>query len=266
MAELSDSKFFNQLKNLLEEKSDQYNTSEFIREDPISIPHQLSKKEDIEIVAYIVATISWGNRKSIIKNGEKLLDIMGYQPLDFTLNASSKDLKSLEFVHRTFNADDLKFFIQTFKKLYTDKGGLEEAFGGLKFKGDLKNRIIHFREILLSYQHEKRTEKHISSPISNSACKRINMFLRWMVRSDKRKVDFGIWKSVKPSELMLPLDVHTGRVARELELLSRTQNDWTALEELMQVLRKFDAADPVKYDFALFGIGAYEMKDKILTR
>lgn len=266
MAELSDSKFFNQLKNLLEEKSDQYNTPEFIREDPISIPHQLSKKEDIEIIAYIVATISWGNRKSIIKNGEKLLDIMGYQPHDFVLNASSKDLKSLKFVHRTFNAEDLKFFIQTFKKIYTEKDGLESAFGGLKFKGDLKNRIIHFRENLLSHQHEKRTEKHISSPLTNSACKRINMFLRWMVRSDKRNVDFGIWKSIKPAELMLPLDVHTGRVARELGLLKRTQNDWTALEELMQELRKFDAADPVKYDFALFGIGAYEMKDKMLTR
>ncbi|MBK9190941.1 MAG: TIGR02757 family protein [Crocinitomicaceae bacterium] len=263
---LSDSKFLTEIKNLLEEKSDQYNTADFIIEDPISIPHQLTKKEDIEIIAFIVATISWGNRKSIIKNGEKLLDIMGYQPLDFTLNASAKDLKSLQFVHRTFNADDLQFFMRAFKKMYTEKGGLESAFGGLKFKGDLKERIICFRENMLQIKHEKRSEKHISSPLSNSACKRINMFLRWMVRSDKRNVDFGIWKSIKPFELMLPLDVHTGRVARELGILQRTQNDWTALEELMQVLRKFDKNDPVKYDFALFGIGAYEMKDKSLPR
>ncbi|MBL7899906.1 MAG: TIGR02757 family protein [Crocinitomicaceae bacterium] len=263
---LSDSKFLKEVKILLEEKSDQYNTAEFIREDPVSIPHQLCIKEDIEIIAFIVATISWGNRKSIIKNGEKLLDIMGYQPLDFILNASRTDLKSLHFVHRTFNADDLQFFIRAFKKMYAEQGGLESAFGGLKFKGDLKERIIYFREKMLQTKHEKRTEKHISSPLSNSACKRINMFLRWMVRNDKRHVDFGIWKTIKPAELMLPLDVHTGRVARELGILKRTQNDWTALEELMQVLRKFDSTDPVKYDFALFGIGAYEMKDKSLTR
>jgi len=257
---LSDQKKFRELKNLLEEKSDQYNTPEFIANDPISIPHLFSKKEDIEIIGFIVATISWGNRKSIIKNGEQLIHIMGHQPFEYVLHASKKDLQDLKFVHRTFNSDDLRFFIQAFKNCYSKSGGLEMAFGDKSSGLNLKERIVLFRENMFNTKHDKRSEKHISSPLTDSACKRINMFLRWMVRSDKRRVDFGIWKNIQPSELMLPLDVHTGRVARELGLLHRTQNDWKALEELMTVLRKMDKLDPVKYDYALFGIGVNELK------
>lgn len=260
MAKSSEEKQWAVLKNLLDEKADQYNTPEFIPADPISIPHQFSSKEDIEIIAFIMATISWGNRSSILKSGEKLIRIMGHEPHAFVLNASKGDLNDLNFVHRTFNANDLRFLLGAMKRLYKGKTGLEGAFGGIDFDGNIRERIVHFRSTLLKTPHEKRSEKHLSSPLSNSACKRINMYLRWMVRSDKRKVDFGIWKSIPMNQLYLPLDVHTGRVARDLGLLKRTQDDWTALEELMCCLRQFDPADPVKYDFALFGIGVNEYR------
>jgi uncharacterized protein (TIGR02757 family) len=256
MGKLSD------LKLLLDEKADLYNTPEFITSDPISIPHRFSKKEDIEITAFIIASIAWGNRAVILKSGENLLNIMGHQPYEFVQHASSKDLRDLRFVHRTFNSQDLSFFIRSMRNLYKKKAGFEGAFGGAHFKGDVKERLVYFRDKFLETDHEKRSEKHISSPLSNSACKRINMFLRWMVRNDKRKVDFGIWKSISTSELYLPLDVHTGRIARELGILKRTQDDWKALEELMAVLRKFDPKDPVRYDFALFGIGVNEFRKK----
>ncbi|MBI3135324.1 MAG: TIGR02757 family protein [Bacteroidetes bacterium] len=258
MARSSDSGKWAELKLLLDEKADQYNNLSFIDSDPIAIPHQLSRKEDIESIGLIMATIAWGNRSAILKSGEKLLHIMGHEPHAFIQNASPNDLKALHFVHRTFNAADLTFFILALRKLYQKKGGPESAFGGKNFNGTIKDRIVHFRENMLLTKHEKRSEKHISSPLSNSACKRINMYLRWMVRSDKRKVDFGIWKSISMAELYMPLDVHTGRVARELGLLTRMQDDWKALEELMAVLQKFDPADSVKYDFALFGIGVNE--------
>ena len=250
------------LKLLLDEKADQYNTPEFIDADPISIPHRLSKKEDIEIIGFIIASIAWGNRATILKSGEKLLHILGYEPHAFVLHASEKDLRDLTFVHRTFNKEDLAFFIRAMRPLYKKGTGLEGAFGGAGFKGTIKERLIRFRETLLKTTHEKRSEKHISSPLSNSACKRINMYLRWMVRNDKRKVDFGIWKSISMADLYLPLDVHTGRVARDLGILKRTQDDWQALEELMGILQQFDAKDPVKYDFALFGIGVNEYKNR----
>jgi uncharacterized protein (TIGR02757 family) len=260
MAKSSDQQKWAELKLLLDEKADQYNTPEFISADPISIPHQLSKKEDIEIIGFIIASIAWGNRLAILKSGDKLLKIMGYEPYEFVKHASKKELNELQFVHRTFNKTDLAFFIYTLRNLYAKNIGLEGAFGGSGFKGTIKDRIIHFRNTLFETPHEKRSEKHISSPLSNSACKRINMYLRWMVRNDKRKVDFGIWKSIPMRELYMPLDVHTGRVARDLGLLSRTKDDWQALEELMAVLQKMDAKDPVKYDFALFGIGVNEYK------
>jgi uncharacterized protein (TIGR02757 family) len=247
-----------ELKLLLEEKADRYNNSSFIDNDPVSIPRLFTKREDIESIGFIIATIAWGNRKNIINSGLRLLDIMGNQPHDYILNASSKDLKGLKFVHRTFNSSDLAFFIQSLRNVYA-KGGLENAFGGRNLKGKTKERIEFFRANFLELNHEHRVEKHISSPISKSACKRLNMFLRWMVRNDKRKVDFGIWKSIKMSELYLPLDVHTGRVARELGLLNRKQDDWQALEEVMKHLQKFDPNDPCKYDFALFGIGVNEL-------
>lgn len=247
-----------ELKQLLEEKTDQYNTAEFIVNDPISIPHRLSKKEDIESLGFIIASIAWGNRSIILKSGENLLNITGHEPHAFITQSSPKEFKDLKFVHRTFNPVDLENFFTSLRRIYKSHGSLENAFGGKSFKGDVKNRIIHFRNLFIDSKFEKRSVKHISSPLSNSACKRINMYLRWMVRKDKRKVDFGIWNSISMSDLCVPLDVHTGRIARELGLISRTQNDWNTVEEMMQVLRKFDPKDPAKYDYALFGIGVNE--------
>jgi uncharacterized protein (TIGR02757 family) len=241
------------LFDFLEEKAKLFEQKDFIENDPISIPHQFSRKEDIEIIAFIVATISWGNRKSIITNGNKLVEIMGESPYDFTMSGSNKQLQKIKFVHRTFNDLDLLQFILSLKKIY-EKGGLEKSFKGKK----ALERIINFRKEFTSHFVENRTMKHVSDPSSNSSAKRLNMFLRWMVRSDKRKVDFGIWKSISPSELMLPLDVHTGNVGRKLGLLKREQNDWRAVQEITESLRKFDKKDPIKYDFALFGLGAVE--------
>lgn len=241
------------LYDFLEEKAKLFEGKDFIENDPISIPHQFSRKEDIEIIAFIVATISWGNRKSIITNGNKLVEIMGESPYDFTMNAHKKHLQKIKFVHRTFNNLDLQQFILSLKKIY-EKGGLEKSFKGK----NAQERIIQFRNEFTSHFAESRTMKHVSDPASNSSAKRLNMFLRWMVRSDKRKVDFGIWKTISPAELMLPLDVHTGNVGRKLGLLKREQNDWKAVEEITEALRKFDKKDPIKYDFALFGLGAVE--------
>lgn len=238
--------------DFLNEKADQYNQSFFIEDDPICIPHQFEKKEDIESIGFIVATIAWGNRKSIITNGKKLIDIMGNKPYDFIMNASESDLADLVFVHRTFNVDDLKFFIRSMRSLYSHHGGIEASFSKGK---NAKERISHFRECFLASPHEKRSEKHVSNPMKGSSCKRINMYLRWMARKDKRGVDFGLWNSIPMSELYVPLDVHVGKVARQLGILKRKADDWKALEELMEVLRKLDPEDPCKYDFALFGIG-----------
>lgn len=258
MGRLSEPKKLQELKILLEEKTDQYNTPEFIVNDPISIPHKLNKKEDIEIIGFIIASIAWGNRATILKSGDNLLNITGYAPHDFVLHASPKDFRDLKFVHRTFNGKDLENFFTSIRRIYKSGSSLEDVFGGKKFQGDIKERIIHLRNIFIDDNFEKRSVKHISSPLSNSACKRINMYLRWMVRKDKRKVDFGIWNSIPMSDLCVPLDVHTGRIARELGLINRTQDDWKTVEEMMQVLRKFDPKDPAKYDYALFGIGVNE--------
>jgi uncharacterized protein (TIGR02757 family) len=243
-----------ELKEYLDFKTQQYNSAAFVATDPIQIPHRFTKKEDIEIIGFLVATIAWGQRPTIIKNGERLLDIMDHSPYEFIQNYTTQDLT---FVHRTFNAVDLDFFFRALKNIYTD-GGLEMAFSKHSEIAGIKGRIVHFREKFLQTPHEKRSEKHISNPAKNSAAKRINMFLRWMVREDLQGVDFGIWKSISPSELYLPLDVHTSNNARALGLITRTQDDWKALDELMQNLREFDPNDPVKYDFALFGIGAFE--------
>lgn len=242
-----------ELFDFLEEKAKLFERKDFIENDPISIPHQFSRKEDVEIIAFIVATISWGNRKSIITNGNKLVEIMGESPYDFTMNANKKQLQRLKFVHRTFNDLDLQQFILSLKKIY-EKVGLEKSFKGK----NAQERFVNFRTEFTSHFVESRTMKHVSDPATNSSAKRLNMFLRWMVRSDKRKVDFGIWKSISPAELMLPLDVHTGNVGRKLGLLKREQNDWKAVEEITETLRQFDKKDPIKYDFALFGLGAIE--------
>lgn len=243
-----------EIKEYLDFKTEQYNTSNFIETDPIQIPHRFTKKEDIEIVSFLVATIAWGNRTSIIRSGERILDIMEHDPHNFILNYTSKPI---DFVHRTFNSIDLDFFFRSLRNIYENEG-LEQAFSNHPEIEGVKGRIIHFRTLFLSIEHDKRSEKHISNPLKNSAAKRINMFLRWMVRNDSTGVDFGIWNSIPTSELYLPLDVHTSNNARDLGLITRKQNDWKALDELMANLKSFDSNDPVKYDFALFGIGAFE--------
>lgn len=243
-----------ELKEYLDFKSEQYNQKSFIATDPIQLPHQFTKKEDIEISGLLIATIAWGQRATIIKNGERLLDIMEHEPYEYIKNYKTKPLN---FVHRTFNSTDLDFFFRALHRIYED-GGLESAFTSNPDFPGIKGRIINFRQKFLSTDHDKRSEKHLSNPENNSAAKRINMYLRWMVRNDNQGVDFGIWKSISPSELFIPLDVHTSRQARNLGLIKRKQDDWKALEELMINLKKLDPLDPSKYDFALFGIGAFE--------
>jgi uncharacterized protein (TIGR02757 family) len=245
------------LKDYLDFKAKQYENPEFLETDPIQIPHRLSGKEDIEIAALLVSTIAWGNRRSIIKSGEKLLEIMDHAPYEFIRSYDQLNNNELNFVHRTFNSVDLDFFFRALNRIY-GKGGLEQAFKLNPQIPGIRGRIINFRNEMLSISHEERSSKHLSDPLKNSAAKRINMFLRWMVRSPNKGVDFGIWNSISPSELYLPLDVHTSSNARKLGLLSRKQDDWKALEEIMEALRRFDPEDPVKYDFALFGIGAFE--------
>jgi len=243
-----------ELKEFLDFKAQQYENRDFIDSDPIQLVHRFTKKEDIEIVGFLVATIAWGNRKGIIKSGENLIKIMGNNPHEFILSYTSQEL---DFVHRTFNAQDLDFFFRSLRRIY-ELGDLESCFGQHSEIEGVKGRIIEFRSRFLTTNHEKRSEKHISNPLKNSACKRINMFLRWMVRPSNHGVDLGIWKSIPTSELCLPLDVHTSNNARRLGLISRKQDDWKALEELMRNLRKMDKKDPVKYDFALFGLGVFE--------
>lgn len=248
-----------QLHNFLKEKHDQYNNPEFIESDPISIPHQFSKKEDIEIAALLTATIAWGNRKMIIKNAKQLMELMDRAPFDFIQNFTDDDLKPFEnFVHRTFNGTDCIYFLKSLQNIYKNHGGLEGAFLIQQKSDNLKESIISFHKLFFELEHQDRTRKHLANPEKNSAAKRINMFLRWMARNDKRGVDFGIWKNISTRKLFCPLDVHSGNVARKLGLLTRKANDWKAVEELTGNLRKFDAADPVKYDFALFGLGVFE--------
>lgn len=241
-----------ELKEYLEIKYLQYNQPDFIEADPISFPHRFHRKEDIEIMGFLIAMIAWGNRKSILKSGENLLKIMNENPYEYVMNYQATHH---DFKHRTFNGQDLDFFFLSLQNIYQNYGGLEKAFGLKSKEKGMMQRILNFREIFLSPPHEKRVEKHISNPAKGSAAKRINMFLRWMVRNDGRGVDFGIWKSILPSELYLPLDVHTGNISRELGMLTRKQDDWKALEELQIVLREMNSEDPVRYDFALFGIG-----------
>lgn len=252
--------FEEDMKLFLDDKYRQYGQPEFITEDPISIPQTFSIKEDVEISAFLTALISWGRRPSIISKAGALMHLMDNQPFEFVTSAPSSDLKRLEtFVYRTFNSSDLLFLIHALKGVYLEKGGLEAiAQQAWNTHGNAKDVIIALRESLLSYSHLKRSEKHLANPGAGSAAKRINMFLRWMVRSDREGVDFGLWKHIPANGLQCPLDVHTARVARKLGLLQRKQNDWRAVEELTNNLRTFDPNDPVKYDYALFGLGIYE--------
>lgn len=248
-----------ELKDFLDEKVEHYNNPKFLEEDPLQIPHRFSKKEDIEISGFLTATIAWGNRKSIINNASRLMELLDNTPHDFILNHTETDLEKLApFVHRTFNGNDLHYFIQSLQNIYTNHDGLESVFVQQQEKDSLQSSISKFKEVFFELPHLTRTMKHVSDPNKGSAAKRINMFLRWMVRNNNTGVDFGIWKQLDPSQLSCPLDVHSGNVARKLKLLKRKQNDAKALSELDENLRKMDPTDPVKYDFALFGLGVFE--------
>lgn len=245
------------IKNFLDGQVVRYNNRQFIADDPVSIPHRFSRKEDIEISAWFAATLAWGQRKTILKNAGLLMQKMDYAPFDFILHHSKKELHLFKnFVHRTFNSDDCIFFITSLKNIYQKHKGLENAFisGINKDDINLARSINHFRKLFFSINHRARVKKHVADPLQNSSCKRINMFLRWMVRKDNCGVDFGLW-NISPALLSCPLDVHSARIAREFGLLTRKQNDWKAVCELTENLKKFDADDPVKYDFALFGMG-----------
>ena len=245
-------------------KVKQFNNPSFIKDDPVSIPHLFSKKQDIEIAGFFAAIFSWGIRKTIINKGKALMQLMENAPYDFCLNHSDEDLKRVErFCHRTFNDTDLLYFISFFKFHYSKHNSLELAFFNESIIQQKKNAV----ETALNYFYQyffsmedvpARTKKHIASPQKKSTCKRLNMYLRWMVRNDDNGVDFGIWKTISPSQLICPVDLHVARVAKHFNLLKRKQVDWLAAVELTEALKKFDDTDPVKYDFALFGLGILE--------
>ena len=248
-----------ELKEFLDAKVIQYNNPLFLESDPIQIPHGFDKKEDIEISAFLTATIAWGNRKSIINDAQRLINLMDSSPLDFVIDHKACDLEKMAtFVHRTFNGIDLVYFIKSLQNIYQNHGGLENAFMPTDGDTNLQPSISRFKQIFFELPHQGRTTKHVSDPLKGSAAKRINMFLRWMVRDNSTGVDFGLWKSHSPAQLSCPLDVHSGNVARKLGLLYRKQNDAKAVAELDANLRKLDPLDPVKYDFALFGLGVFE--------
>jgi uncharacterized protein (TIGR02757 family) len=247
-----------QLLEFLETYALKYNRVEFIENDPIQIPHRFTKKEDIEIAGFLAASIAWGQRPVIIRNANRLMEMMDFAPADFVTNCTDSDLQIFNsFKHRTFQAVDMQFFIKSLQNIYQNNGGLEKAFEK-GFKIDARTALTEFNLLFNSVHHLSRSEKHLSNPMKNSAAKRLNMFLRWMVRKDNNGVDFGLWKNISQAKLMLPLDVHTGRIGRDLGLLTRKQNDWKAVDEITKSLRLFDNTDPIKYDFALFGFGVNE--------
>jgi uncharacterized protein (TIGR02757 family) len=249
----------NELKEFLDEKVLLYNNPKFIESDPIQIPHLFSLKEDVEIAAFLTSTIAWGNRKMIINNSRRMMELMGNSPYDFVMSHTDSQLENLDgFVHRTFNSLDFVTFIKALKHIYKNHNGLEMAFAKNQQPLSMQQSIAEFKKLFFEISHQQRTMKHVSDPMQGSAAKRINMFLRWMVRNDNAGVDFGIWKSISPAALSCPLDVHSGNVARKLGLLTRKQNDAKALAGLDAALRLLDPNDPVKYDFALFGLGVFE--------
>lgn len=250
---------YDDIKNFLDKKVELYNKSFFIEEDPIQIPHFFSLKEDIEISGFLTSLISWGMRKIIIKKAKYLMNIMDNSPYDFVMNHNSIDLNLLKnFKHRTIKGEDIIFFIKSLKKIYNKYKGLESLFYIKKTEINTQNAIKRFRKILFSFNHEKRIEKHVANPTKGSACKKLNMYLRWMIRKDKNKVDLGLWNNISTSKLSCPLDVHSLRVAKKLGLISRNKNDIKSVIEIDNILRIFDKKDPVKYDFALFGLGKFE--------
>jgi uncharacterized protein (TIGR02757 family) len=248
----------NELKEFLDSKYIQYNQKKFIESDPIQVPHKFTSKEDIEISSFLTATIAWGQRKTIIKNSFKMMDLLDNSPYDYIINSTVKEIDKLNVKHRTFNEIDFRYFIKQLKYIYINHGNLENIFFDNIENNSLHKSIHVFKSLFFKNNFPLRTTKHISDPYKGSACKRINMFLRWMVRKDSNGVDFGIWNKISPSYLSCPLDVHSGRVARKLGMLKRNQNDHKAVIELDNKLRIFDSNDPVKYDFSLFGLGVFE--------
>ncbi len=250
---------FKTLGDFLDEKVALYNQPDFIKDDPISIPHQYSKQQDIEISGFVAAVLAWGQRKTIINKCHEFFALMDHTPHDFILHHQEDDLKPfLNFKHRTFNATDALYFIEFFRWFYQHHTSLEEAFtAGLRPEDeDMEQSLIHFQHLFFSLSDApQRTRKHISTPERKSACKRLNMFLRWMVRQDGQGVDFGIWHNIRPNQLVCPCDLHVDRVARFLGLITRKQTDWLTAIELTNTLKQFDPKDPIKYDFALFGLG-----------
>ncbi|WP_234734892.1 TIGR02757 family protein [Tellurirhabdus bombi] len=247
------------LKDLLDQKVEQYNQPSFIEKDPISIPHRFTLKQDIEIMGFWAAVLAWGQRPVIIKKATELIQHMDGAPCDFILNHQDTDLRRfLAFKHRTFNATDALYFLHFFRQYYNQHESLEDAFlAGLSpDSSNVQPALETFHDRFCNYDFfPERTRKHIATPARNSSCKRLNMFLRWMVRQDLKGVDFGLWTRIQPRQLVIPIDVHVGRVARKLGLLTREQTDWKAAVELTEKLCLFDPNDPVKYDFALFGLG-----------
>jgi uncharacterized protein (TIGR02757 family) len=252
---------YSSLQDFLDAKADQYNRPSFIERDPISIPHQFSRKQDIELMGFWAAVLAWGQRPVILKKANELVTLMDGDPYEFIRNHQESDLKRfLTFKHRTFNATDALYFLHFFRQYYQENDSLEDAFLGNSTGEPLPTVeqglvAFHDRFCGLTDFFPERTRKHIATPARNSTCKRLLMFLRWMVRNDDRGVDFGIWKQIRPDQLVMPIDVHVNRVARQLKLINRPQTDWKAALELTETLRQFDPADPVRYDFALFGLG-----------
>lgn len=250
------------LCELLENKAEEFNRPAFIENDPICIPHAYKKQQDIEISGLIAAVLAWGQRKTIIRKCQEFFMLMDHAPHDFILHHQEQDLKAfLEFKHRTFNATDALYFIEFLHQYYKQYDSLEEAFAKAIHPDDtdVEKGLTYFHQLFFSLpDYPSRTRKHIATPERNSACKRLNMYLRWMVRQDDKGVDFGLWHKIKSSQLICPCDLHVDRVARRLGLIRRKQTDWLTAQELTQNLRYFDSQDPVRYDFALFGLGIEE--------
>ncbi len=246
-----------EIAELLEQLHDRYNNSDFVAEDPISIPHRYTRREDREVAGFMSATIAWGNRRAIVKSAHRMMEYMDDSPYDFVRGASEEELERLtSYVHRTFNGHDFRDFILALRSICERYGGIGNLFEEhFERSNSMADTFAHFRREFFSTPHQQRCEKHLSSIEKGAACKRLCMYVRWMVRRDGRGVDFGMWSKIPSSALYMPLDLHSGNVARMLGLLNRKQNDWRAVDELTTTLREFDAEDPVKYDFALFGAG-----------
>jgi len=249
-----------ELKEFLDYKVHQYNTPSFIEGDPVSVPHSFDIQQDIEIAAFFAAIFAWGQRLVAVQKARELMQRMDNQPWQFVKEAGKDDLRRFKnFVHRTFNGDDCIFFLFSLQRMIRKYGSLGRFFSQCyRETGDLKNVLVVFRREFLKPDYPAHVTRHIASVSDNASAKRLNLFLRWMVRKDKGGVDFGLWNDIPPSALYIPLDLHSGNVARKIGLLKRKQNDWKAVEELTASLKMLDPEDPVKYDYALFGLGIFE--------